>query len=360
MEHNLTIARKHSPTSKLWAIIKADGYGHGLERSMRGFYKADGLAVIEIDDALRLRELGWKKPILLLEGFGSVSDLKVVLKHDFHVVIHCAEQIEILEKTSHDSAVGPILKVYLKINTGLNRLGFRPDMAIVASDRLKSSSLLSSISYMTHFANSYATTSAHPGISVDEQVVRFKTVMEQLGGESSLSDSAIVLSSSNPVANWARPGVMLYGATCFAGVKADSFDLLPAMTLESEIIGIQNIVAGESVGYGSRFVADNAMTVGVVACGYTNGYPRSAKDGTPVVVDGTKTRLVGRVSMDKLTVDLSSVPGARVGSKVTLWGQGLPIEEVADSAGTICCELMCGLSNRVHVIEEPLKTPNWA
>jgi alanine racemase len=167
----------------------------------------------------------------------------------------------------------------------------------------------------------------------------------------------MVLKDRNADANWVRPGVMLYGATCFPGIKASSLDLLPAMTLESEIIGIQQIETGDGVGYGSRFIAPKAMKIGVVACGYTNGYPRSAQDGAPVLVEGIKTGLVGRVSMDKLTVDLTDIPGAQVGSKVTLWGIGLPIEEVADAANTICCELMCGLSNRVPVIEEIAPSP---
>ena len=356
MQHNLTVARKRSPTSKLWAIVKADGYGHGLVRAMRGFWNADGLAVVDIDDALKLREFGWQKSILLLEGVASPEDLTLAVKHQFTIVVHCAEQIELLEKTASEFKFGKSLDIYLKINTGLNRLGFRHEQTASAHARLMSMTTVRSISLMTHFANSYAMANPHPGISVDEQVLRFYAEANSLGGECSLSDSARVLTNTSADANsWVRPGVMLYGATCFPGVQAASFDLHPAMTLESEVIGIQTIDLGESVGYGSRFIADRPMRIGVVACGYTNGFPRAALDGAPVLVDGIRTGLIGRVSMDKLTVDLSSIPGARVGSKVTLWGNGLPIEEVADSANTICCELMCGLSNRVPVIEEPLK-----
>jgi alanine racemase len=357
MEHNLAIARKHNPRSNLWAIVKADGYGHGLVRSMRGFRSADGLAVIEIDDALKLRECGWQKPILLLEGFGSSADLDLTMRHNFCAVIHCAEQIEVLEKTTGTLKSSATLNVYLKINTGLNRLGFHFEQAASAHARLKRLPMVRCITLMTHFANSYALADTHPGISVDAQVLRFRAVAEGLGGECSLSDSAIVLKDRVQDADWVRPGVMLYGATCFPGIKASSLELLPAMTLESEIIGIQQIETGDGVGYGSRFIAPKAMKIGVVACGYTNGYPRSAQDGAPVLVEGIKTGLVGRVSMDKLTVDLTDIPGAHVGSKVTLWGIGLPIEEVADAANTICCELMCGLSNRVPVIEEAAPCP---
>lgn len=350
MAHNLSIARKKCPTSKLWAVIKADGYGHGLERSMRGFSQADGLAVIENQDALQLRELGWTKPILLLEGIYHSSDISIAAKNYLHIVVHCVEQIEMLEKMSNDFRID----VYLKINSGLNRLGFSPEHAAMAYRRLKATAIVHSISLMTHFANSYYLENPLPGISVSEQVSRFNHAVDDLDGERSLADSAILITTPEIAASWARPGVMLYGATVFPGVKASSLDLLPAMTLESEIICIQRISAGEGVGYGTRFVADRAMTIGVVACGYANGYPRSAKDGTPILVDGIRTGIVGRVSMDKLALDLTPVANAHVGSKVTLWGRGLPIEEVADAADTISCELMCGLSHRVTTIETPL------
>jgi alanine racemase len=354
MEHNLTVARQHNPTSRLWAVIKADGYGHGLERSMRGFANADGLSVTELDEALQLREQGWHKPILLLEGVNSASDLIRVQQGRMHTVVHCVEQIRMLEGAALARGDGPGIDVYLKINTGLNRLGFRPEQTAAAHARLRAVAAVSSISMMTHFANSYAVGKAHSGISVGEQARQFSALVQQLGGECSLCDSATVLTVPNTFADWIRPGVMLYGATCFPDVKASSLGLLPAMTLESEVIGVQHIAAGESVGYGSRFIADTDMVIGVVACGYINGYPRSAQDGAPILVDGIRTRVVGRVSMDKLTVDLTPAVNARVGSKVTLWGAGLPIEEVAHAANTICCELMCGVSNRARFIETPL------
>jgi alanine racemase len=352
MEHNLSIAQKHSPASKIWAVIKADGYGHGLERSMRGFRNADGLSVIESFDAVRLRELGWSKPILLLEGIYHDDDLSIVLEKQLHIVVHCFEQIEMLERMPNGTLDGPGIHVYLKINTGLNRLGFSPRHTSTAHSRLRAAAIVRSISLMTHFANSYSLGNPPPGISVSEQVSRFNSASCDLDGERSLSDSAMLLTRPEITADWVRPGVMLYGATVFPGIRASDLELLPAMTLESELIGIQQIAPGDSVGYGSRFKAQRAMAIGVVACGYTYGYPRSATDGTPILVDGIRTEVVGRVSMDKLTVDLTPVANARVGSKVVLWGQGLPIEEVAEAANTISCELMCGLSQRVRVVFE--------
>lgn len=314
---------------------------------MRGFAGADGLALIEIGAAVRLRELGWKKPILLLQGFFEPVDLSVVLEHQLHVVVHTSEQIEMLEHLASTVAID----VYLKMNSGMNRLGFQPGDTGKAYARLRAIPSVRGITLMTHFANSYATETPKFGISVGEQSFRFNAVATALGCERSFADSATILAKLGNTADWVRPGVMLYGATVFPGRRAEEFGLLPAMTLASEIIGIQHIGAGDSVGYGSRFVADKPMRIGVVACGYTDGYPRSAQDGTPVLVDGVKTGLVGRVSMDSITVDLTPIPTAQVGSKAVLWGPGLPVEEVAALAGTIGCELLCGLTRRVHVMD---------
>lgn len=347
MQHNLSVARRLAGSSKIWAIVKANGYGHSLERSMRGFADADGLALIEIGAAVHLRKLGWTKPILLLQGFFEPVDLDIVYRHQLHVVVHSEEQIAMLGESSTPSPVD----VYLKINSGMNRLGFPPEKAAPAYARLRSIAHVRSITLMTHFANSYAAETPINGIAVSEQTFRFNAVATALGCARSFADSATVITKPGHTADWVRPGVMLYGATVFVGQSAEEFDLIPAMTLASEIIGIQDIGVGDSVGYGSRFIANKPMRIGVVACGYTDGYPRSAQDGTPVLVDGVKTSVVGRVSMDSITVDLTPIPTARVGSKVVLWGQGLAVEEVAAAAGTIACELMCGLTRRVHVVD---------
>ncbi|QJE02903.1 alanine racemase [Massilia forsythiae] len=352
MQRNLVRARTFAPAARIWAVVKANAYGHGLERGMRGFVQADGLALIETENALRLRELGWVKPILLLEGIFDASDVPLLAEYNINSTVHCLEQIKMLEYTQ---LYRPI-DVQLKMNTGMNRLGFRPDEFRTAYARLRAIRGIRHITLMTHFAN--ADELEHPRLSIGEQVRRFRQGADGLPGERSLSNSGGVLHQAALFGDeagelhndWVRPGIMLYGGTPGARPAAD-FGLLPTMTLKSEIIGIQELEAGDSVGYGSRFQAPGPMTVGVVACGYADGYPRHAGHGTPVLVDGVRTSLVGRVSMDMMTVDLSPVPNARVGSKVTLWGDGLPIDEVAQAAGTIGYELMCALAPRVRVAE---------
>lgn len=353
MQHNLARARACAPTARVWAVVKANAYGHGLERGMRGFAQADGLALIETENALRLREMGWVKPILLLEGIFDASDVPLLAEHNINSAVHCLEQIQMLEYTQ---LYRPI-DVHLKMNTGMNRLGFRPDEYAAAYKRLRAIPGIRNITLMTHFAN--ADELEHPRLSMTEQVRRFREGAAGLEGQRSLSNSGGVLHQAELAKelhnDWVRPGVMLYGGTP-GGASARDYGLLPTMTLKSELIAIQRIEAGDTVGYGSRFVAEAPMTIGVVACGYADGYPRHAEHGTPVLVGGVRTRLVGRVSMDMMTVDLTPVANARVGSRVVLWGDGLPIDEVAASAGTIGYELMCALAPRVRVAEGRLGT----
>jgi alanine racemase len=344
LRHNLAIAKKHAPNSKVWAVVKANAYGHGLERGMRGFSEADGLALIEFDNAVRLREIGWQKPILLLEGFFEPADLSVAAEHKLQLAVHCAEQMDMLEQ----ARLAAPIDVHLKMNSGMNRLGFTPQAYRAAYARLRAIPAVRGISLITHFAN--ADEHANPGLPLTEQVRRFRSASDDLPGERSVSNSAADLMHPELSADWVRPGIMLYGATP-GGKSASQFGLRAAMTLESEIIGTQHIAAGEAVGYGSRFIADKPMKVGVVACGYADGYPRHAPNGTPVIVDGLRTGTVGRVSMDMIAVDLTDIPTARVGSKVMLWGDDLPIDDVASAAGTIGYELMCALAPRVKVVE---------
>ncbi|MFL6710960.1 MAG: alanine racemase [Massilia sp.] len=348
MKHNLARARACAPQAKIWAVVKANAYGHGLERGLRGFADADGLALIETENAVRLRELGWTKPILLLEGIFEADDVPLLCEHQFNSTVHCIEQIKMLEYTRF---INPI-DVHLKMNTGMNRLGFRPEDYAAAHARLAAIPGIRNITLMTHFAN--ADELDNPLLSVREQVRRFQLGAAGLPGERSLSNSGGVLQQaqlSEALANdWVRPGIMLYGGTP-GGPSAADYKLRPTMTLASEIIGIQQLQAGDTVGYGSSFQAAAPMLVGVVACGYADGYPRHAPHGTPVLVDGVRTRLVGRVSMDMMTVDLTPIANARVGSRVVLWGDGLPVDEVAAAAGTIGYELMCALAPRVRVRE---------
>lgn len=354
LRHNLARAKESSPGAKAWGVLKANGYGHGLERAMRGLAEADGLALVEFDNAVRLRELGWKKPILLLEGFFGPEDLNTMAGYNLEAAVHCDEQLAWLEAAQEAlTARGIKLNLHLKMNTGMNRLGFMPDAFAAAHARLVAISCVGSVTLMTHFAN--ADDARHVLLPIAEQIRRFEAAAAGLPGMRSLSNSAGVLRQDELVDilrnDWVRPGIMLYGGTP-GGKSAEEYGLLPAMTLASEIIGVQRIAAGDVVGYGSRFQAEGPMRVGVVACGYADGYPRHAPVDTPVLVDGVRTRLVGRVSMDMLTVDLTDLPEAGIGSQVTLWGKGLPIDEVANAAGTIGYELMCALGQRVAVVED--------
>ncbi len=348
MQHNLARVRACAPGAAVWAVVKANAYGHGLERGMRGFAAADGLALIETDNAVRLRELGWTKPILLLEGIFEQADAAMLAEHGIDSTVHSVEQINMLER----AALTAPIDVHLKMNTGMNRLGFPPAAFAAAHARLRAIAAIRTITLMTHFAN--ADELEHPCLTIREQVARFCSGAAGIAGPRSLSNSGGVLHQERLAAelsnDWVRPGIMLYGGTP-GGKSAAEFGLRPTMTLASELIGIQDLVAGDTVGYGSRFTAERAMRIGVVACGYADGYPRHAGQGTPVLVDGVATTLIGRVSMDMLTVDLSGVPGARVGSPVVLWGAGLPIDEVASAAGTIGYELMCAVAPRVRVQE---------
>jgi alanine racemase len=340
MQCNLALAKSCVPTSKTWAVVKANAYGHGLDNGMRGFAAADGLALIEIDGAVQLREMGWVKPILLLEGFFEPADLKTISDYRLETVVHCNEQLEVFEKTNGM----PGIAVHLKMNSGMNRLGFKPEQFRQAYERLRACKTVNKISLITHFANAEFAT--HEVLSVAEQMRVFCEASRDLSGERSCANSAAILVHRELQADWIRPGIMLYGASP-GGRHASEFGLRPAMRLESEIIGIQSVLPGESIGYGSLFVADRPMKVGVVACGYADGYPRHASTGTPVLVDGIRTRLLGRVSMDMMNVDLTPVPQAQPGSKVVLWGDTLPVDEVAHAAGTIGYELMCALTPRV-------------
>jgi alanine racemase len=339
MRGNLSVARSMMPDARIWAVVKADAYGHGLFNALRAFDAADGLSLVEIDRAVALRDAGWRKPLMLMEGMFARADLATVQQHDFQLVIHCDEQLQMLEGAS-----GSALHVHLKINSGMNRLGFRPERAREVWQRLNAMPVVSKISLLTHFANAE---NPHATLTAERQLQRFREGTAGLQAELSLSNSAALLLQSQLHCDWTRPGVMLYGGSPGGG-SAHSFGLKPAMTLQSALIAVQDLQPGDSVGYGSVFTADRAMRTGVVACGYADGYPRHAPTGTPILVDGVRTRVLGRVSMDMISVDLTPVPAAGVGSRVTLWGDDLPIEEVANAAGTIGYELMCAITPRVR------------
>lgn len=341
MRHNLALARSRAQGRKVWAVVKANAYGHGLLNALRGFAQADGLALIEFDAALQLRQAGWQAPVLMLEGAFDAGDVELALKQQLTLVVHNEEQVRMLEKAQAPRPFSLIVKV----NTGMNRLGFRPAALPQILTRLQSLPHLQELSCATHFANA---DDAHAELSAQRQAARLGEALQDRRLASSLANSAALLSQVPLPDSWVRPGIILYGGSPGAGF-GPQYGLQAAMSLEARLIAIQEVQAGEAVGYGSRFVAPRAMRIGVVACGYADGYPRSAPDGTPLMVDGMRCALAGRVSMDMLTVDLAPAPQARVGSPVELWGQSVSIDEVAQAAGTIGYELMCALAPRVPV-----------
>jgi alanine racemase len=338
---NLEVARARAPNARHLAVVKANAYGHGLRRAVRGLAQADGFAVLELEAALQLRSAGFAQRIVMLEGFFAPAELPVLAQKRVTAVVHCEEQLRMLE--TH--ALPQPLDVFLKINTGMNRLGFAPPVTAAVVQRLRGCGRVGSLTLMTHFANA----DEAPGI--DDQLAVFDAATRGMAAEVSLANSATVLRYPHAARGWTRVGLMLYGASPFAESTAEGLGLTPAMTLESALIAVRDIEAGESVGYGSLFAAQRRMRMGVVACGYADGYPRHAPTGTPVLVAGTRARTLGRVSMDMLCVDLSDIPEARVGTGVVLWGEGLPVEEVARAAGTVSYELLCALAPRVPVVE---------
>lgn len=341
LRHNLGVARRHAPRSRLFAVIKANAYGHGLERAARAMSEADGFALLEMDAAVRLRELGYTQPIALLEGVFDTAELALAVEHRFTVVVHGEEQLRMLDGI----APGAGLEVLLKINTGMNRLGFAPGRVRAVLEALKSNPGVGRITLMTHFAN------ADDERGIAWQMMAFEEAARGIELPRTLANSAAILRYPEAHFDWVRPGIMLYGCSPFSGTVGSELDLKPAMTLASELIAIQELRPGDTVGYGGVFTAGRDMRIGVVACGYADGYPRHAPNGTPVAVDGRLTGTVGRVSMDMLTVDLTGIPEARVGSRVVLWGEGNPIEKVAAAAGTIGYQLLCALAPRVPVVE---------
>ena len=348
LAHNLSQARRHAPDARVWAVVKANAYGHGIERAFAGLRGADGFALLDLAEAQRVRDLGWRGPVLLLEGVFEQRDLELCSRLDLWHTVHCAQQIDLL--ATHKTNVPQ--RVFLKLNSGMNRLGFAPAQYRSAWTRLNALPQVDEISHMTHFSD------ADGAAGVERQMAIFEASTRDLPGERTVSNSAAVLRYAGvPAASdWVRPGIAVYGsAPDFPAHSAAHWGLQPTMTLEAKIIAVQDLQAGDTVGYGSSFRAEAPMRIGVVACGYADGYPRICPTGTPVLVDGVPSRTLGRVSMDMLSVDLGPVPAAGAGSTVTLWGRAhngalLPIDDVAARAGTLAYELMCALAARVPVV----------
>lgn len=341
LRHNLQVARRHAPASRILAVIKANGYGHGMLRVAQALQSADGFAVLNAAEAIALREAGFRQTILLLEGCFDAGDLALAQRHDITVVVHDEAQLRMLE-----TAQGAAVDVFLKINTGMNRLGVTTTQFHDFQKRLRACRSVREITLMTHFAT------ADEALGVTNQYATFEALTAGIAAPRSLANSAALLRYPHTHHDWVRPGIMLYGATPCAGQPAAEFGLQPAMTLQSGIIAVQHLAPGQSLGYGHRFTADQPTRIGVVACGYADGYPRHAPNGTPIAVAGQMTRTVGRVSMDMLFADLSDIPQAEVGSPVELWGAQVPVDAVAEAAGTVGYELLCALAPRVPVVEK--------
>lgn len=340
LAHNLAIARRHAGDAKILSVIKASAYGHGLARAALALAASDGYAVLSIDEAVQLRQMGIEKPILMLEGPFDAEDMKACFEFNLMPVLHSPHQLEWLTQP------GEPLSLFLKFNSGMNRLGFPLADLEKIVEYVKAKPAVSQLTLMTHFAT------ADEDFGIDWQWHRFLEKAQPAGLPICVANSAALLRYPETRRDWVRAGIMLYGASPFADLSAEQLGLKPAMTLLSQIIALQDLKPGEAVGYGLTYMADEATRVGIVACGYADGYPRHAPTGTPVLVNGRRTRTLGRVSMDMLAVDLKDVPEAGIGSPVVLWGEGLPVEDVARSAGTISYELLCALAPRVALKQD--------
>lgn len=346
LRHNLKRIRDLAPRSQVMAVVKADGYGHGLERVAKALVGADAFGVAAIEDAERLRAAGMQQRIVLLSGFDEPRDLSVLRRLGLESVLHCEEQLRMLE--ADDVASESALRLWVKVDSGMHRLGFSPERLPEVMQRL---SVLRGIATQPALMSHFARSDEFDVESTSQQIHRFKAATADLAGERSLANSAAVLGWPQAHVDWIRPGGALYGISVVAGKTGSDFGLRPAMTFSTRLIAINRVASGEPVGYGGDWCAPEDMSIGVAAIGYGDGYPRHAPPGTSVLVNGEPAAIVGRVSMDLMAIDLRRFPAAKVGDPVLLWGAELPIEQVAEAAGTIGYELSCGLTRRVRFVE---------
>lgn len=342
LQHNFAVVRRHAPHSKIIAVLKANAYGHGLLPVAHALARADAYAVARVEEALVLRANGFTKPILVLGGFFSAEALPLLATHDLQTTIHTREQLALLEQAHLPAPI----KVWLKLDTGMNRLGLRAEELPAFIERLtRCKNVVQPFNLMTHFSQS----DEQDGPATQLQIAEFNRLTAHLPGERAMANSAGILAWPDSRSDWIRPGIMLYGASPFGGQLASEHDLRPVMTLKSQLIATRACKQGENVGYGGHWVAPHDTILGVIAVGYGDGYPRMAPEGTPVLVNGRRVPIVGRVSMDMITVDLG--PGARdkSGDEAILWGDGLPVEQVAEKIGTIPYELLTRLTARVFI-----------
>jgi alanine racemase len=348
--HNLQKVREYAPNAKIMAVIKANAYGHGALRVSKALHGADGFAVARVNEGVRLRKAGVQKRIAVLEGFSCAEELDELLDYQLEAVVHSFTQLAIFESRTEQEKIA----IWLKLDTGMNRLGFKAaEFQDVYSRLLNCSIIKQPINLMTHLANADAKQDA----MTLKQIALFNDTLDKLtpklaaNNERSIANSAGILAWQQALTDWVRPGVMLYGISPFPETTGEQLGLKPMMSLHSRLIAVKPIKKGDSVGYGSSWVCEQDSMLGVVAIGYADGYPRYASIGTPVLVNGQRAYLVGRVSMDMITVDLGVNSNAKVGDAVTLWGVGLPVEEIALRANTIPYTLVCGVTQRVQQIE---------
>jgi alanine racemase len=340
LRHNLRMVRTIAPGSRVMAVVKANGYGHGLREVAKALVSADAFAVSCLDEALALREAGLLHPIVMLEGFFDSDELRAITAHRLDIVVHAAWQIEVLESCRLTRP----LRVWVKVDSGMRRIGFQPEQVAAVLARLRASGVVREIRLLTHLACADDRDSDY----TLRQLETFNQVSAGLSLERSIANSAGLLAWPAAHAEWVRPGIMLYGASPFADGRGEHPELQPVMTLSSRLIAIQQFRRGDTVGYAGSFVCPEDMPVGVVAAGYGDGYPRHGSNGAPILVNGRRTVVLGRVSMDMLCVDLRGFEAVQVNDPVTLWGKGLPVEEVAAASGTISYELLCRLTRRVR------------
>jgi len=345
LRHNVERVRGYAHGAKIMAVIKANGYGHGLERIARALNTVDAFAVARVDEGLRLRESGIGQRIVVLEGFSQQNELDLLRRFGLEPVIHVSVQIDLLESV----AAAQSLSVWLKLDSGMHRLGFDAEGFAAAHRRLiDCQAVRQPVSLMTHLANA----DDCDDDTTLRQVQQFRRVTTGFAGERSIANSAGIMGWSDIYADWVRPGIMLFGVSPFSDKNGGDHGLKPVMTLHSKLLAIKNLQSGDAIGYGGKWVCSRPMRMGIVAVGYGDGYPRSAVSGTPILINGQRVELVGRVSMDMISVDLSDCASAKIGDSVVLWGEGLPVEEVARHASTIPYTLLCGVTQRVRIIEE--------
>lgn len=340
-DNNLQVIRRFAPTAKIWSVVKANAYGHGIDRVWQSLANTDGFALLDLAEAVMLREAGWQGPILLLEGFFQAQDLALIDRYRLTTAVHSDWQLAAIT----EAQLSAPLAVYLKINSGMNRLGFAPARLPQVWQQAQQIRNIAAITLMSHFAT------ADGPQGVTQQMATIDAAAAALPLPRCLANSAATLWHPATHGSWVRPGIVLYGASP-SGQWRDIAEtgLQPTMSLRSEIIALQTLQPGDRVGYGWRYAASAVQRIGIVACGYADGYPRHAPSGTPVWVDGVLTRTVGTVSMDMLAVDLTSCPQASIGTPVELWGRHLPVDEVAVAAGTLGYELLTALAQRVPVV----------